>query len=269
MANWAQNKEMNVDAVIQQGCRIKKKKDYNKPMIGYDHSYSSRLNDLNIFSDFRRLLWFTGVHFRRCFSSSVWERDDWGLHCRGKKLRVGLRALSNMHSKISAGLAEICNGESDNGQALLRTALKVNESVVATQHHRQIPNLLAIMTLLRTDGRDRDYNTLTNPLSAHALEYLPSCDPRREVIPVLPRLPMDKEGGLYIAFDSFCRHAWMSAVDGDPLKAYYSYNQASFTSFYAGEFYNFFRKKQTHETQQTPRNADQGLGEESHEAFMI
>lgn len=72
----------------------------------------------------------------------------------------------------------------------------------------------------------------------------------------LQKLPIDSKGHLYLAFDAYCRHLWMSKVAQDGCKAHYSYNQASFPRADPGGFYDFYRGKSLNDITATLESAD-------------
>jgi hypothetical protein len=85
----------------------------------------------------------------------------------------------------------------------------------------------------------------------------------------LHNLPLDSDGHLYLAFDAYCRHLWMSRVAQEEFKAHYSYNQASFPRADPGGFYDFYRGKSLNDITATLESADRDLGLYSHEMFCV
>ena len=80
---------------------------------------------------------------------------------------------------------------------------------------------------------------------------------------------MDSTGDLYVAFDAYCRHLWMSRADTDGIKAYYSYNQASFPRADTGSFYDLYTRKTLADTCLILEKVDKDFGVDNYARFTM
>jgi hypothetical protein len=230
----------------------------------------SRLSDLEYFKAFQRLLWHTGVHFDSCFDRNIWAMNGQGLYCRSDTLISGLTDLTRLHNMICAALECIKSGNTENGWIKIRTAFVSLRAVTQTQHHRQLPDLLAILLLLERSGRSDVREALTRALCHWADLDLPHNDPRKKIFPELLQLQIDRSGHLYIAFDAACRRLWMNKVGGtDPIKAYYAYNQASLPRTTPGEFYSLYEGKSNIEIRVILQEVDQKFAPFEHARICL
>jgi hypothetical protein len=133
-----------------------------------------------------------------------------------------------MHNMINDALKHLRSGDYDRWWALFRTANLLSDTVAQTYHHRQFPDILAILSLLERHGQLDARFELTKAMHdwAATKPLLSSNDPRRHMFRELMDLPVDSTGELYLAFDACCRELWMRKVGGEEIVAYYSYNQA-------------------------------------------
>ncbi|KAF4257358.1 hypothetical protein LV164_007918 [Aspergillus fumigatus] len=206
--------------------------------------------------NFQQLLFSTRVHFETSFDSGRWAADDRGLYARSADLRAGLTALSKLHNLIYHALGQFRIGRNERAGTLLRTAFLNLKTVVQIHHHRQFPDILAILRLLQQDGHDKIQHLLAEFLVHWSRLVLSHNEPRRMMFEALQKLPIDSKGHLYLAFDAYCRHLWMSKVAQDGCKAHYSYNQASFPRADPGGFYDFYRGKSLNDITATLESAD-------------
>ncbi|EAW20827.1 uncharacterized protein NFIA_113580 [Aspergillus fischeri NRRL 181] len=227
------------------------------------------LSQPDTFKNFQQLLFSTRVHFETSFDSGRWAADDRGLYARSAELRAGLAALSKLYNMIYHALGQFRIGRNNRSGALIRTAFLNLKAVVQNHHHRQFPDILAILRLLQRDGHVKIQQLLTEYLVHWARLVLSRNEPRRMMFEALQKLPMDSDGHLYLAFDAYCRHLWMSKVAQDEFKAHYSYNQASFPRADPGGFYDFYRGKSLNDITATLESADRDLGLYSHETFCV
>lgn len=197
------------------------------------------------FKSFQRLLWYTRTYFDGCFDNGIWTPDARGVYGRSEELRSGLVQLSKMHNMICDALKHLRRGDYDRWWALSRTANLLSDTVAQTYHHRQFPDVLAILLLLERHGQSDTRFRLAKDLHdwATAKPLLSSNDPRRHMFRELTDLPVDSTGDLYLAFDACCRELWMQKVRGDEIVAYYSYNQASLPRAAPGRFYDLYQGK--------------------------
>lgn len=90
---------------------------------------------------------------------------------------------------------------------------------------------------------------------------------------MLKELPQDgqwdPQGHLPMAFDAYCRHLWMTRLGSSDMKAYYSYNQASFPRAEPGEFYEKFQGKQPDQMLTMLEKVDDDLGRYSSATFCL
>jgi hypothetical protein len=150
------------------------------------------------------------------------------------------------------------SGEEKSGWVKVRTAFDLSNTVVQTHHHRQFPDLLAIILLLQRQGRSDVQKAMTKHLSDLANVVLKHNDPRKTMFDELLRLPVDTAGHLYIAFDTCCRDIWKTKIGkSDLIKAYYAYNQASLPRTSPGKFYELYEGKTAVEIDSVLREVDQ------------
>lgn len=91
----------------------------------------------------------------------------------------------------------------------IQTAFVLLDAVVQTYHHRQFPDLLAVLAILYTSDRSDVARVLMEGLIEWANTILERNDPRKKVFQEISRLPMDTSGHLYLAFDACCRQLWI------------------------------------------------------------
>jgi hypothetical protein len=163
-------------------------------------------------------------------------------------------------------------GENDSSKAQIRAASLLFQPVVRSHHHRQFPDLLAILLLVRKSGNKELQHLILHGLSYEAERTLTKNDPRRIMFECVKLLDMDQICHLYLAFDTYCRALWMewmSKVKHDTVKAYYSYNQASFPRADVGDFYSLYNGMSLDGIQTVLASADQELGSLSTETFTL
>ncbi|KAL2830416.1 hypothetical protein BJY01DRAFT_254636 [Aspergillus pseudoustus] len=232
------------------------------------------LDDPAIFRNFRRFLFFTRVHFDTSFDRGSWAPDERGLYARTPELRAGLSWLSDLHNEVVAALKQFKHGTPSRGRAILRDAFGHNDFIVNTSHHRQLPDILAVLLLILRGGFTDIYLWLISDLIRLARRHLSQNDPRRVMFEFLRTLPRGPDahvhlGQLYFAFDAYCRYLWMSRIGSQDSRAYMSYNQASFPRADAGAFYDFFEGKDLATINAILASADAQLGLRSHETFLL
>ncbi|KIX98115.1 uncharacterized protein Z520_06195 [Fonsecaea multimorphosa CBS 102226] len=179
------------------------------------------LKDPHKFRVFQRFLWLATQHFNSCFDHNIWKKDG-GDPSTGGDLRADLKKLSNLHNM----LVDACQHPERRG-VLEPKAFNTLQVVANTNHHRQMPDILAVLLLLERSGRSDLKASLVQRLSNLA-ESMELNDPRRRMLDTLNSLPIDKDGHLPLAFDSCCRDLWRRRFRGDDLMACYTYYQAPF-----------------------------------------
>jgi hypothetical protein len=227
------------------------------------------LSDPAIFRDFHKLLFSTKVHFESSFNECRWEPNERGLYGRTPKLREELSELSLLHNKIYAALKELKAGRDDRGWALIRTTDSLHDSVVRSGHHRQIPDILAIMVLVLRNGYKELQKQMVMAIYKRAQRLLADNDPRRIMFECLTKLKQDQICHVFVAYDLFCRQLWLSKAGNNTVKAHFSYNLASFPRADAGEFYSLFKQKSLADIQIMLSCIDEDLGQHSHETVII
>ncbi|GAD93813.1 hypothetical protein NFIA_113580 [Paecilomyces variotii No. 5] len=233
------------------------------------HFSCDSLSDPNIFKDFQRFLFYVRVHFESSFDSGTWKADHRGLYARTPELRAALTKLSDLHNKVCGALRQFREGRSDRAWALMRCSFWSHESIVESCHHRLFSDILAILLLLQREGHGQVQKEMIANLLDWAAEKLPRNDPRMIMFESLPKLVLDSTGHLYLAFDAYCRHLWMSRAGPDQVKSSYSYNQASLPRVIPGEFYNMYKGKRLEEIRSILQRVDWELGEYSHETLCL
>jgi hypothetical protein len=218
----------------------------------------SELTDWGYFKGFQRLLWYTKVHFDSCFDMGIWTPDERGIYCRSEELVAGLTDLSRLHNIMSAAMECFRSGEEKSGWVKVRTAFDLSNTVVQTHHHRQFPDLLAIILLLQRQDRFDVQERMMKHLCDLANVVLEHNDPRKTMFNELLELPVDTAGHLYIAYDTCCRDIWKTKTGkSDLIKAYYGYNQASLPRTSPGKFYELYEGKTAVEIGSILREVDQ------------
>ncbi|KAL4736542.1 hypothetical protein BDV11DRAFT_211114 [Aspergillus similis] len=208
----------------------------------------TKLSHPVIFRNFQYLLFTTRVHFESCFDTGEWAPNHKGLYARTPELRAQLVVLSKLHNTVFRALKQLERGENDRAQALLGNAFALHRSVVEYRHHRQLPDILGILLMVRRAGNEELQHSIVADLVSLAQQVLPQNDPRRLMFECLEKLDMerldlDQLCPLYLAFDAYCRALWMSKAGNNYIKAYFSYNQARFPRADAGEFYSLYKGK--------------------------
>ncbi|KAH7371513.1 hypothetical protein BKA66DRAFT_469446 [Pyrenochaeta sp. MPI-SDFR-AT-0127] len=230
------------------------------------------LSDIPTFENFRRLLWFTGVHFDSCFATGIWSKDNNGLYGRSNELIFGLKKLSKLHNMLCDAFRHCKSGSSGSmniGFALMRSAFSLNETIVRIYHHRQFSDILALALLAQREGPPDIHKLLRSNLCDLANKVLHPNDPRRHIFQTLTRLNLDSAGDLWVAFDTYCRHLWMPRAGADEIKAYYSYNQASFPRADTGQFYALYAGKCLDEFDRILEQVDEAFEEYSTARFVM
>lgn len=227
------------------------------------------LSDSGVFERFQRFLFQARVHFESSFDSEKWAPDNRGLYARNDELRAGLAELSTLHNMLIDALNQFKEGKNSRGGALIRNAFVLQESIVKNHHHRQFPDILAILSTMQRSGRGEICGYMTKNLFEWARISLQDNDPRRIMFEILKDLPLDSMDHLYLAFDSYCRRLWMSRAGSNHYKAHYSYNQASFPRAETGEFFDLYKGKRLDEIFLILREVDKELDEYSHETICL
>ncbi|GFF83148.1 predicted protein [Aspergillus lentulus] len=235
-------------------------------------SLASALSDPAAFKNFQHLLFATRVHFESSFERGIWAPNNQGLYARSPDLRVQLTELSQLHNLVVDALKQFSMGETGRGGAQIRAASLLYERVVRSRHHRQLPDLLAILLLIWRSGHKQLQQSITAKLSREARRVLIPNDPRRIMFECLTMLDPEHICHLYLAFDGYCRYLWMaymSKINHDMMKAYYSYNQASFPRADVGGFYSLYSGMSLDGIEKYLVKADLELGSYSTETFAL
>ncbi|KIW98883.1 uncharacterized protein Z519_00546 [Cladophialophora bantiana CBS 173.52] len=244
------------------------------------------LNDPDSFKCFRRMLWLVSVHFTSCFDTRKWTNDENGLYNRHDVFRSDLTQLSRLHNILFDAINQHNKKEKDSKRewTLIRDAFWSLDQIVKTNHHRQLPDILGIIHMLKKGWQPREHVSLHDTihfklcqqLNSLAEVYLEGNDPRRKLIALLKRMLEEQEwneklGYVLHAFDTYCRRLWMDRLGRNDIKAYYSYNQASFprSESEPGEFYEKFQGKQLSEILRLLTEVDGELGRYSHPTFCL
>ncbi|KAL4982538.1 hypothetical protein BDW68DRAFT_195218 [Aspergillus falconensis] len=204
------------------------------------------LSDLPAFKNFQYLLFTTRVHFESCFESGEWAPDDKGLYARSPDLKAQLVVLNKVHNTVFRALKQLEQGHSSRAEELLQTASGFYQSLVEYRHHRQLPDILGLLLMVRRAGNEELQRSIAADLVSFARQALPRNDPRRLMFESLEQLrleslALDRLCPLYLAYDAYCRALWRERAGNDYIKAYFSYNQARFPRADAGEFYSLFQ----------------------------
>lgn len=227
------------------------------------------LSEPNVFWNFRRLLFYTRVQFEISFDSGRWTPDEHGLYARSAELRSGLADLSNLHNTAVEALNQFKGGRSDRARDLMHSAFEIQKKVVNIHHHRQILDIFAILLLFHRG----EYGVLGKIMMENFLrlarELLLENDTRRVMLESLKDLVLDSTGHQYLALDVYCRHICMSRMGHDQVKAYYSYNQASFPRADVGAFYDLFSGKPLEQINDILQRFSRELGTYSHETICL
>ncbi|KAJ0414182.1 hypothetical protein BJY00DRAFT_295574 [Aspergillus carlsbadensis] len=234
-----------------------------------DVNITAALHDPDAFRNFQHLLFTTRVHFESCFSHGTWALNHQGLYARSTDLRQQLTNLSRFHNTISHALNEMNGIKPERGRALWETASTMHRAIVQNSHHRQFPDIVGILLLAWRDGNEQLQQSIRDNLVRLARTTFAENEPRKIMFECLERLDLTQVAPLYIAYDSYCRALWMSKVQGDPVKAYYSYNQASFPRAEAGQFYSLFQGMDLHGIQVILDRMEMELGPLTHEAVTL
>ena len=116
-------------------------------------------------------------------------------------------------------------------------------------------------------------SSLCEHLHALAAQWLQPTDPRIKLFATLKELRQDHQwdpqGHLQMAFDAYCRHLWFNRLGSNDMKAYYSYNQASFPRAEPGEFYEKFQGKILDQMLAMLETVDHDLGQYSVATFCL
>lgn len=150
----------------------------------------------------------------------------------------------------------------------MQDTFKYHISIALNWHHRQFPDILAIILLIQRAGLGHGKEMVRN-LVTLARETLPENDPRRFMFESLTGLPLDSTGHLYLAFDAFCRKLWNSKTGPDNFETYYSYNQASFPRADPVAIFDFFKQKNLGQIRHILDEVNSALGDYTHETFTL
>ncbi|KAJ5455539.1 uncharacterized protein N7458_003803 [Penicillium daleae] len=227
------------------------------------------LSDPTAFKNFQYLLFTTRVHFESCFDTGEWAPNHKGLYARSTELKAQLAGLSRLHNMVFRALKQLKVGGNQRAEALLRSAFALHRSVVGYRHHRQLPDILGILLMVKRAGNEELQHFITTDLVSMARQVLPQNDPRRLMLEFLEMIDWEQLCPLYIAFDSYCRFLWMNRAGTDHVKAYFSYNQARFPRADAGEFYSLYKGLSIFEIENMLDRIDIELGKYSHETMTL
>ncbi|KAJ5683126.1 hypothetical protein N7462_006291 [Penicillium macrosclerotiorum] len=227
------------------------------------------LSDPTAFRSFQYLLFNTRVHFESCFDSGEWAPNHKGLYARSTELRAQLAGLSRLHNMVFRALRQIKADENQRADALLNSSFALHRSVVGYRHHRQLPDILGILLMVKRAGNEELQHCIIANLVSMARHVLPQNDPRRLMLEFLEKIDWEQLCPLYLAFDSYCRFLWMNRAGNDPVKGYLSYNQARFPRADAGEFYSLYKGLSVFEIEDMLNRIDLELGKYSHETMTL
>lgn len=230
------------------------------------------LQDPHCHRYFRRLLFYTRVHFDQSFHDGTWAPDQRGLYARTPELQGRLQRLSKLHNKILDALAQFRAKRTDTAWVLIRRSFWLIDDAVQSIHHRQIPDVLAILLLLqKSEHGAAIHEAMIRHLYFTAQKFLCQESPVRAIFECLAELPEDPSGHLYIAYDAYCRHIWKLNTGDDRLKALWSFNQASFPRAEAkeGGFFKPFQGLQPWDIEMQLREVEGDLGLFSTETFSL
>lgn len=221
------------------------------------------------FRTFQYLLFTTRIHFESSFDNGTWAPNHRGLYARGPGLRDEVGGLSKLHNRVFYALRHFKKGQNDQAQELLQDAFALHRSVVRYSHHRQIPDILAILLMVWRAGNKRLQHAIRDDLVTLAAQSLPQNDPRSLMLECLGRLDLDQIRPLYLAFDAYCRSLWMERAAGSDIAAYVSYNQARFPRADEGGFYTLYKGMTFVGIQNTLARVDVELEPFSHENMLL
>ncbi|KAJ5220500.1 hypothetical protein N7468_009704 [Penicillium chermesinum] len=154
--------------------------------------------------------------------------------------------------------------------ALIRSAFLSIKEAVVNLHHRQLPDLLAILLMLqRNKHTDPIHESMTRYLHLTARKYLFQDSPVRAVFESLPGLPKDPAGHLFLAYDAYCRAIWKHNTGDGGIKALWSFNQASFPRAEEGGFYEILKGMQPEDIEIQLRLVEEDWGPCSTETFSL
>ncbi|PSN74072.1 hypothetical protein BS50DRAFT_627440 [Corynespora cassiicola Philippines] len=231
------------------------------------------LRDVDIFENFRRLLWYTNVHFDSCFNRKIWVADNRGVYGRTEELCKELKELSKCHNALCAGLNHFRQGQMLLGFANVRLAIHDTAALVKAYHHRQFPDIVAMLLLIqKVENIPGVRGSFVRNLCDLAVQHLAQNDPRLHVFFSLRTIyndPDDSNEGLYLAYDFYCRDLWSSRAGSDPIIACYSYNQASLPRTVPGKFFQLFEQKTQIENFDILQRSDNIFGALDHATFCM
>ncbi|KAH7355150.1 hypothetical protein BKA65DRAFT_581844 [Rhexocercosporidium sp. MPI-PUGE-AT-0058] len=225
-------------------------------------------------------LWLVGVHFHSSFDTGKWKIDQHGLCNRSETDRSQVKELSQLHNILFEALARYRRGEEKLVGPFTCVVFRQLERIVNISHHRQIPDILGTIRLIQRNvsgvqpqGQKTLVTLLCEQLHALAAQVLQPTDPRIQLFGVLKELPQDQkwdsQGHMLMAFDAYCRHLWFARLGSNDIKAYYSYNQASFPRAEPGQFYEKFEGKSMYQILTMLRKVDLDLGQYSVATFCL
>lgn len=232
------------------------------------------LSDPVRFRNFQYFLFTTRAHFETCFDTGEWAPNHTGLYARTPELKAQLVVLSKLHNTVFRALKQLEKGENDRAQVLLRSAFALHQSVVGYHHHRQLPDIVGILLMVRRSGNTKLQHSIAADLVSLARQLVPQNHPRRLMFECLEKLNMgtldlDQLCPLYLAFDAYCRSLWMGKTGSNYIKAYFSYNQARFPRADAGEFYSLYKGRTFIDIQNVLAQVDIELEKYSHENMTL
>ena len=143
-----------------------------------------------------------------------------------------------MHNMIVEALKRLRDRDK-NGWDMISKVYELERDVVLTNHHRQFPDLLAILLLIQREIRGESegggplpghsdeqvavttsreiQSSLIKDMIEWARQDLQPEDLRQHMFELLKGLtPQDHAGHLSGAFDEYCRHLWFSLAEKKP-----------------------------------------------------
>ncbi|KAG4437232.1 hypothetical protein IFR05_007286 [Cadophora sp. M221] len=214
------------------------------------------------------------------FDTGRWASDLSGYYNRRDTDRDELKKLSRFHNTIHEALAQSRRGQELPSGPFTSAGFRQMDRIVNINHHRQLPDILGIIHLIQRNlpgALSQGERTLVSVLCKHlhdcGKKWLQPTDPRIQLFELLKELPQDQEwdpkGHMVMAFDAYCRHLWFDRLGSNDLKAYYSFNQASFPRSEPGEFYEKFRGKSLGEIRIILQKVDAELEQYSVATFCL
>jgi hypothetical protein len=169
------------------------------------------------FSVLRGLFYHIAVHADSCFERGIWKIESGNVSHFGKHCWAGYQVLSHIQDDIEAASTLFRRGDYSIGGTFLRSAFRPFDSLVQSNCHNTLYQILRILDDLHRHGLAEIGKEMTKHLAAMAVKVLPAADPRRALCQLLRHLQMDSARHLLATLEVYVRDLWAKRLEDQSI----------------------------------------------------